>query len=154
MAEYHFNILVEARYGDLDPQGHVNNVRYLSYLEQGRVAYLVHLGLWDGLDFNQLGLIVADIHIAYLAPMLFMQKARLDVRIARIGTKSLTFAYQMTGLVDPAAGASEEKLLARAEAVLVAFDYPTQRSKPVPPDWRAKISAFEEQDFTVTGVNS
>jgi acyl-CoA thioester hydrolase len=147
MPDYNFSITVEARYGDLDPQWHVNNVRYLSYLEQGRLAYLVYLGLWDGLDFNQLGLIVADIHIAYLAPMMFMEKARLDVRIGKIGNKSLTFEYQLVSLSQ----SEPEKVLARAEAVLVAFDYPTQRTKPVPSDWRAKISTFEGKDFLLKG---
>jgi acyl-CoA thioester hydrolase len=140
MLEYRFHIPIEARYADLDPQWHVNNVRYLAYLEHARLTYLVQLGLWDGLDFNRLGLIVADIHIAYLAPMLLWQKTRLEMRTAKIGNKSLTFEYR---LVDEASGDA----LATAESVMVAFDYNSQQSIPVPADWRAKISAFEGSEF-------
>jgi acyl-CoA thioester hydrolase len=140
MPEYRFHIPIEARYADLDPQWHVNNVRYLSYLEHARLTYLVQLGLWDGLDFNRLGVIVADIHIAYLAPMTLWQKTRLEMRTAKIGNKSLTFEYR---LVDEASGGP----LATAESVMVAFDYNTQQSIPVPADWRAKISAFEGFEF-------
>jgi acyl-CoA thioester hydrolase len=140
MPTFRFSIPIEARYSDLDPQWHVNNVRYLAYLEHARLTYLVQLGLWDGVDFNRLGLIVADIHIAYLLPMLLWQKTRLEMCTAKIGNKSLTFEYR---LVDEANG----QLLATAESVMVAFDYNTQQSIPVPAGWRAKISAFEGVEF-------
>jgi acyl-CoA thioester hydrolase len=139
MPAYKFTLPLEVRYADLDPQGHVNNSRYLTFLEQGRLAYLVRLGLWDGQDFNQLGLIVADIHIAYLAPILLWQKCHLDMRTARIGTKSLTYDYQ---IIDDASG----DVLAKAETVMVAFDYNAHHSIPVPQSWREKIAVFEELD--------
>jgi acyl-CoA thioester hydrolase len=140
MPAYRFHIPIEVRYADLDPQWHVNNVRYLAYLEHARLTYLVQLGLWDGVDFNRLGLIVADIHIAYIAPMLLWQKVSLEMRVAKIGNKSLTFEYR---LVDETNG----ELLATAESVMVAFDYNAQKSIPVPADWREKISAFEGVAF-------
>ncbi len=80
MSEFRFHLPIEVRYGDLDPQWHVNNARYLTFLEQGRMEYLRAMGLWDGEDFFNLGLIVADVHIAYLAPMFLGQKVRLDLR--------------------------------------------------------------------------
>ena len=140
MPEYRFHDIVEARYSDLDPQWHVNNVRYLAFLEQGRLKYLIQLGLWDGLDFNRLGMIVADIHISYLEPMLFGQPVRLDLRVGKIGNKSLTFEYQ---LVDQAS----ERILAKAESIMVAYDYNQQISIRVPDEWRDKMAAFEGRDF-------
>jgi acyl-CoA thioester hydrolase len=140
MSAYRFSVTVEARYSDLDPQWHVNNVRYLAYLEHARLSYLVHLGLWDGIDFNRLGLIVADIHIAYIAPMLLFQKARVELRTSKIGNKSMTFTYR---LLDEANGA----LLATAETVMVGFDYNSQQSVPIPVDWREKIAAFEGETY-------
>ncbi len=136
MAEFHFRIPLEVRYGDLDPQWHVNNARYLSFLEQGRMAYLVRLGLWDGQDFNNLGLIVADVHVSYLAPILLFQKIYLEMRTSRIGNKSLTFEYR---ICDEQTG----QALATAETVMVAYDYHTHQSIPVPAHWRSAIAAFE-----------
>jgi acyl-CoA thioester hydrolase len=136
MANFRFILPLEVRYADLDPQWHVNNTRYLTFLEQGRMAYLVRLGLWDGVDFNQLGMIVADVHIAYLAPVTLWQKIRLEMRVTRIGTKSMAFEYQ---IVDDASG----EAVARAESAMVAYDYEGHTSIPVPEDWRQKIAAFE-----------
>ena len=140
MSEFRFSILIDARYSDLDPQWHVNNVRYLTFMEQARLKYLLALGLWDGHDFNRLGMIVADIHIAYIAPMLFGETARMELRVVKMGNKSFNFEYLLT---DEASG----RQLAKAESVMVAYDYAGQCSVPIPADWRAKISAFEGREF-------
>jgi hypothetical protein len=70
MSDFKFFHPIEVRYGDLDPQGHVNNAKFLTYFEQARGYYLVHLGLF-GMDqsFEELGVVVADIHIHYRAPV-------------------------------------------------------------------------------------
>jgi acyl-CoA thioester hydrolase len=141
MHRYRFNCPIHVRYGDLDPQWHVNNSRYLTFLEEARVAYLLHLDLWDGKSFFDIGMIVGDIHIRYLAPVTLGQKVSVDIRVAQIGNKSLTFEYQ---IVDE----ENNKILATAETVQVAFDYHQNKTIPVPIGWREKIGTFEEQDFT------
>lgn len=136
MSEFRFRIPIDIRYGDLDPQWHVNNARYLTFLEQGRMEYLRALKLWDGEDFFKLGLIVADIHISYLAPVMWGQKVVLDLRVARLGGKSMVFEYR---LLDEVSG----KLLATAESIMVTYDYYAHASILVPDDWRKKIGEFE-----------
>ncbi len=140
MAEFRFFCPIQVRYGDLDAQWHVNNARFNSYIEQGRFEYMLHLGLFDGVDFNSLGLIVADVHIAYLAPIEINHKVRVGVRTARIGNKSLTFEYIVQDVEDGA-------LFARAETVMVAYDYMSHQSIPVSPEWRSIIGAFEGTSF-------
>jgi hypothetical protein len=51
MNEFRFYHPIEVRYSDLDPQGHVNNAKFLTYLEQARIEYIGKLGLWDGSSF-------------------------------------------------------------------------------------------------------
>ena len=136
MPEFRISCPIQVRYGDLDPQGHVNNVRYLTYAEQARVSYLVELGLWDGVSFLDLGLIVADVHFTFLAPVIFRQPIRVGTRVTRIGHKSLHFEYQIED-------EDTRQVMARGESVMVAFDYRAGVSIPVPPAWREKISAFE-----------
>jgi len=140
MLDFRFYYPIQVRYGDLDPQWHVNNAHFVTFLEQAPFAYLVELGLFDGEHFFDLGLIVADIHVTYQAPILLTQKIRIGVRVGRIGNKSLTFEYR----VEDEAGAAP---LARAETVMVAYDYHTHTSQPVSDAWRAMISNYEKQEF-------
>ncbi|MBT3338732.1 MAG: acyl-CoA thioesterase [Anaerolineae bacterium] len=46
MSKIKFFYPIEVRYGDLDPQGHLNNAKYLTYFEQARIRYFVELGLF------------------------------------------------------------------------------------------------------------
>lgn len=136
MPEYRFYHPIQVRYGDLDPQGHVNNARILTYMEQARIAYLQELKLWDGQSFLDLGLIVADVHVSYLAPVFLNQPVRVGLRVTRLGNKSLTFENTVENAATQAA-------LAKGETVMVAFDYHQDASIPVPDDWREKIARFE-----------
>ncbi len=140
MAEFRFYIPIQVRYADLDTQWHVNNSRYSTYIEQARFDYLQHLGLFDGVHFASLGLIVADVHISYLAQIKLNQQVRVGVRTSRIGNKSLTLEYEIQDTVSG-------ELLAKAETVMVAYDYEQQRTVPVSPEWRAAIEAFEGVTF-------
>ena len=57
MESTQFSHAIEVRYGDLDPQGHVNNANFLTYLEQTRIHYLVELGLFKkGESFLEVGI--------------------------------------------------------------------------------------------------
>ncbi len=137
MADFHFYHPTEVRYGDLDPQGHVNNAKYLTYFEQARVYYLIHLGLF-GKDqsFMEIGLIVADIHIAYHAPTHYGDEIKTGVRTRKIGGKSIVVEQVV---VDAKTG----KEMANGEVIMVAYDYQTKKTIPVPEAWREKITMFE-----------
>lgn len=136
MENFRLYVPILIRYGDLDPQWHVNNAKFLTFLEQSRTAYLQHLGLWDGRDFFQIGLIVADLHIAYLLPITLGQSVRVGVRVVQLGNKSLRFEYQIEG-------EEGSPVFARAETVMVSYDYVAQSSRVIPDSWRTEIAAFE-----------
>lgn len=136
MDGYNFFHPIEIRYGDLDPQGHVNNARYLTYFEQARISYIQHLGLWTPGDFSKIGIILASVRVDFRAPVLFGQDVHAAVRVTRLGNKSLDMEYR---LVDAANG----EVLAEAASVLVAYEYQTARTIPIPSEWRSTITAFE-----------
>lgn len=137
MTEFRFYHPIEVRYGDLDPQGHVNNASYLTYMEQARIAYIHTLGLWRGGSFLDVGIILAEARVIFQAPIMFGQQVRVGVRVSQIGNKSLTMEY----LLENGAGGQQ---LASGSSVVVAYDYREARSMSVPEDWRNAISEFED----------
>jgi acyl-CoA thioester hydrolase len=136
MTDFHFYHLIEVRYGDLDPQGHVNNAKFLSYMEQGRVFYLKQIKLWEGGSFLNLGIILADVQITFRKAIQFGDPVRVGVRITRMGNKSMTSEYR----IEDSRDASE---FATGSSVLVAYDYQNSRSVPIPKAWREAIQHFE-----------
>jgi len=140
MAGYKFFIPIKVRYSDLDAQWHVNHTRFLTYIEQARLEYLQHLGLFDGKSFLDLRVIIADIHVSYIKPIVLGQNVRVGTRTAKIGNKSIMFEYI---LEDEDSG----KMLAKGEVITVAYNFRNQETVPVPPEWRSKIGEFEGRIF-------
>ncbi|HSO13657.1 MAG TPA: thioesterase family protein [Anaerolineales bacterium] len=137
MSDYHFHHPIEVRYGDLDPQGHVNNTKHLTYFEQARIAYMIELGLFaKDQSFMEIGVILADVHITYLEPVYFGQNVKVGVHISKLGNKSMTWEQN---IVDADTG----KVLARGEVIMVTYDYKEEKTINIPHEWREKIKQFE-----------
>lgn len=137
MSDFHFYHPIDVRYGDLDPQGHVNNAKYLTYFEQARIAYMIELGLFTkDQSFMEIGVILADVHITYHEPIYFGQDIKVGVHASKLGNKSMTWEQN---IVD--AGTGRE--LARGEVIMVTYDYRQEKTIPIPQTWREKINGFE-----------
>ena len=138
MSQFNFYHPIEVRYGDLDPQGHVNNAKHLTYFEQARVAYMIELGLFTrDQSFMEIGIILADVHITYFEPVYFGQNIKVGVHAAKLGDKSMTWEQN---IIDADTG----KELAKGEVVLVTYAYRAEKTMSVPQEWRKKIIAFEK----------
>jgi len=137
MTQYRFYFPIEVRYGDLDPQGHVNNAKHLTYFEQARIAYLIELGLFTkDQSFMEIGVILADVHITYLEPVYFGQNIKVGVHVAKLGYKSMRWEQNIED-------ADTVQEIAKGEVVMVAYDYRRRKTIPIPQEWRDKISTFE-----------
>ena len=139
MSNFRFFHPIVVRYGDLDPQGHVNNAAYLTYLEHSRVAYVRHLGLWDGKSFLEIGIILARIEMDYKSPILMTDAVEIGLRTTRLGNKSLDMEYVVrefnTGLI-----------FAEAKTVQVAYDYNQGKTIPLRDSWRKTLQEYEGLD--------
>jgi len=136
MTTFNFFHPIQIRYSDIDAQWHVNNTRYSTYIEDARLAYLKHLGLWKNGSFLDLGVIVADIHIAYRNPLFLGQSAQVATRISRLGNKSIAFEFVIQN-------SETGEICATAETINVAYNFRAEHSISVPKEWRVKIAAFE-----------
>lgn len=131
---HHMPLMI--RYADMDTLGHVNNAKYLTYIEQARVGYFHELKLWDGRP-GELGLIVAKITMEYKLA-LAMADGFADVwsRVCRLGNRS----FEMEHLI---LRSGDSALAGAGQVVMVVYNYETSATVPIPDDWRARIIAYE-----------
>jgi acyl-CoA thioester hydrolase len=142
MSEYRFFQPIEVRYGDLDPQGHLNNAKFLTYFEQARVKYWVELGFFSSdQSFTDIGVIVADIHIRYKEPVKWGVPVMVGARTVKLGTKSLT-------LEQCVADEACTRIYAAGTVVLVAYDYLKHQTMRVPDQWRQRMEEFEGRELS------
>jgi acyl-CoA thioester hydrolase len=128
---------ITVRYRDLDPQGHVNNAVYLTYLESARIGYYQQVGLYHPEDRVLTGMVVVRNEIDYLAPIQLGTRLHVGLRVEKLGSKSITFSFQM-------ASEPDGTLLARGKSVMVSYDNEKEQGIPIPPAWREKIIQYEK----------
>lgn len=122
---------IEIRWRDLDALRHVNNAVYATYLEEARDEWFVHaLGpggkFWD--------YVLARIAIDFRRELTQDDDVLVvRTRLVRLGTSSLTFREEIVSL--------EGWVAAEAEAVVVARNPDTGRSRPLTDTERTALSA-------------
>ncbi|GIV34050.1 MAG: thioesterase [Chitinophagales bacterium] len=131
---------IQIRFADIDSMGHVNNARYLTYIESARIAYFKQV-LQTGMHSSP-GFILAKATVDFLLPLLFDDKIQVYTRCSRIGTKSFDLEYEIVKMQGNGVITA-----ARAHTVLVAYDYAAQKSIPIPSAWKQIISEFENKAF-------
>jgi len=134
---------VEVRLSDTDAMGHVNNARYLTYVEIARVAYyerVIGQPLPLGYHGAEEGMILAEVTMTYRAQAYFGETLMVESRVDRIGNTSFVMSHRITA---PASRYGEARLVATSVGTLVSYDYGTDRPIPVPDEWRKAIGAFE-----------
>lgn len=119
------------RWGDMDAFGHVNNVAYLTYLEEARIAFLFAsseartAAPAEG-PLSE-GMVVARQEIDYLAPLHWApQPLEIHTWVERIGGASFTLVYEILG---PSGAHGSPTVAARARTVLVPFSRESQAAR-------------------------
>jgi acyl-CoA thioester hydrolase len=131
-------VSIQLRFKDIDKMGHVNNANYLTYIELARVKYFEDVVGTDKKWSQQVGIILARIEIDYKAPVFLHDNIFVYTRCSRIGTKSLTLDWL---IVREKSG--KEETVAQGIAVLVCYDYASEKTIPLPEQQRQAIEAFE-----------
>jgi len=123
---------IEVRWRDCDAYKHVNNAVYATYLEECRDEWL-ELALGDvGSTWDY---VLARVAIDFRREVtLEDEEVLVRIRLARIGTSSVTLAEEITK--------RDGTLAAEAEAVVVARDPTTGRSRPLTAPERAAFEAL------------
>ena len=134
---------VEVRLSDTDAMGHVNNARYLTYVEIARVAYYERVtgnALPIGVHGAEEGMILAEIRMTYRSPAFYGETLTVESRVERIGRSSFGMVHRITA---PESRYGPARLVAVADSVLVSYDYTDEHPIPVPEEWRTAMEAYE-----------
>src|SRR5437763_324934 len=125
LAGFPVAITLPVLWGDQDAFRHVNNTIYLRWFESSRIAYSARVGMFDRIETDQIGPILAASECDYRQPLTVPDTVGVGSKVVRIVRPSLTFEHRVVG---QAAGT----VAAEGVAVLVYHDYARGESIPVP----------------------
>ena len=138
---FKYSSLTRVGFSDTDAQGIVYYGRYLPYFDQARVEYARHLGML-ATGPEEYEFVMRASTIEYHAPARFDDLVEVFIRVARIGTTSVTYecaAYRV----------EDDVLMVTASQILVLVDLEERRACPVPEWFKEKIRGFEGDDVEV-----
>jgi acyl-CoA thioester hydrolase len=119
------------RYGDLDPNLHVNNGAINQFFEDGRVNFRQQrLSSTDGDKLT--GFAVVKFSVSYRAPAHYPGTVEIGTVVTRVGGSSYGLGQSVF---------QDGVCVATAEVVTVHFDPETSSSKPLPDDICAALEA-------------
>jgi acyl-CoA thioester hydrolase len=119
------------RFGDLDPQGHVNNTVFATYFETGRVMVLREPS--NLLNPRGATSVLARLDINFLREMHWPGEVTIGTGTIRIGRSSYTFLQAIF---------QDGQCAATAEATMVMIDATTRKARPLPEDAIARLAAL------------
>lgn len=119
---------VQFRFGDFDMLGHVNNAEYLSYFEDARLAFFLHVLSGDRAFWKEPRVILASITVDFLRLVEELAAYEIAVSCTHIGHKSFTLNYKLHRQ------GREQPVFAQGSSVLVCYDYQKKKTVPVFPD--------------------
>ena len=133
---FSFTTEVRVRLPETDAMGIVFHGTFFTYLEVGRVDYLLNLGLTEGnrpiRDFDN---VVVGAKLDFRSPARLHDVLAIDVRVAEIGNASFTFEFRIRNK-------SANVLVAEGSTSHCAIDAQMQPMR-VPDAFRDKIARFE-----------
>lgn len=88
------------RWRDLDAFNHVNNSKFLSYLEEARLHWMMGLP-GHGMD-EHIAPVVAAVHLNYRRPIEWPAEIEIELFVERLGSTSLSIGHRITATNDPA----------------------------------------------------
>ena len=112
------------RWDDIDAFGHVNNAKYLTYIQEARFQWSYYEPQTAGLKPTLLEMVVARNEIDYLVPIyeggLFYD---VNLWVESVGNSSFVLGYEVVG--------EDGVLHAKVKSVQVAVSMETKKSRPL-----------------------
>ena len=138
MKNFKHKTAIQVRFADMDMMGHANNSAYSTFIEYARMKYfddvVAEEGVWSKLE----GLILARLEIDFRLPIVLGDAIFIYTRCSRMGTKSFDMECVIVKIENDI-----ETIMAETKAVIVCFDYSTNKTVTVSDERKKKIAEYE-----------
>lgn len=126
---------IKVRGYHLDVYQHVNNARYLEFLEEARWQWLEDVDAFHWLMEQQLAFVVVNININYRRPAVLGDVLNIESEVSQLGGKSGIIAQRVLL-------ASDNSVVADAALTFVCIDLRTQKAVPMEGELHERLASL------------
>jgi len=120
----------------LDLYGHVNNARYLEFMEEARWAFLETHCDFDAWHAKNLAFYIVNINIDYVSGAALHDNLRIKTHVHKLGTRSATLSQKGVLKEDP------EKIIFTSKVTFVLADRDKNCAIPIDNEIRAELESL------------
>jgi acyl-CoA thioester hydrolase len=132
LADYPHRVADTIRFGDLDPQGHVNQAVFSTYFESGRVAMFRTPDL--GIGVPGATFVLVRIEIDFMKELHWPGTIEIGTGVAEFGRSSFKAVQAIF---------RDGVCAATGRATLVCIDLKTRKARPLPDEAVEKLSRWK-----------
>lgn len=143
---FHHSTPLQLRFNDVDVLGHVNNTVYFSFYDTGKANYFSAVRK-KSVDWKHVDTVIANVNCAYIAPIFFGEEIEVLTTCTSISEKS----FKLLQMIRETKSGAVKSV---CETVMVSFDPDTQKSRPLPEEWRRMLTEFEHRDLSKKPANN
>jgi len=126
---------IKVRGYHLDVYQHVNNARYLEFLEEARWQWLEDVDAFHWLMDKKLAFVVVNININYRRPAVLGDVLHIESEVSQLSGKSGIISQRVLL-------AGDNTVVADAALTFVCIDLRTQKAVPMEGELRDRMSAL------------
>ncbi|MBT5923641.1 MAG: acyl-CoA thioesterase [Cellvibrionales bacterium] len=123
------NLTITPRFAETDALGHINNTVLPVWFEQGR--HRIFEAIHPDMSLNDWPIILAKISVDFLAQIYFGEDVIIRTGIEKVGNTSVIVRHEAW---------QRDALVASGDAVMVYFDYQTNKPTPIPQSVRERLA--------------
>ncbi len=135
-----FPIVIEhpVSWGDMDANGHVNNVWFFRYIENARVAYYKKIGKFEYEKETGVTLVIASISCKLLAPLFYPDTVIVGARVP-------TVSGEGANMINRVVSSEQRRIVAEAETAIVSFNGSQAKKTTFPEPLKRNIEKLEQR---------
>ena len=128
---------IKVAWGDMDALQHVNNSMYFKYFEIPRIDFFAQAGLFDRLEAEKIGPVLADNYCKYKRPVTFPDTLLIGVSVSEIAEAGFMTHYTVFSC-------AQQAIVTEGQARVVMFDFKTSQKAPLSDTLRTFLHANEK----------
>ena len=117
---------IPVRSTEIDFLGHVNNTKYLDYMQWGREEWYMQAGMtFDKMLEQNIGTVIANVNIDYLNACYMGEILVIETEPVKVGNTSFTMRQDILKK-------DSGQEVSKAKVTVVFIDMDTEKSTPIP----------------------
>lgn len=140
LSDYPVQVIQPVVWGDMDAFQHVNNTVYFRYFEDIRIEFMQQTGMFEVLENQQIGPILASTSCDFRAPLNYPDTIHIGTRVVDLQERKFSMAYRVVS-------EKLERVVAKGSGLIVYYDYKVGKSCPIPAQIVTAIERLAERSM-------